>query len=364
MTDKNERNAEMPGASALVQHKETATEAQSAALQMRVQASYAIAQRNPRDLAAVRWRILEDCKRPRFADVARYERPVGKKKVDREGGGYDWVPEYARGFSIRFAESAKIALGHVEDAEFVVYDDDEKRIVRIEVCDMQTNNKRGKDVVISKRVERTEMKTRWDGFGAQRKQVQIPPLERRTNSSGEAVYIYAASDDDVNTKQAALASKARRNLILDLVPRDILEDAEDEVAKTLKSAIKTDPNAARKVLIDSFAKLKISPDMLAEYMGKPVGDLVPDELYELRGLYQGIADAEFRWDDALAAKIGAPADGDNAPQAKRAAAASEKIKANAETLKSKAAQAREKQETKAQPAQAQEPPTGGDWKPE
>src|ERR1051325_11866299 len=71
---------------------ETASRAVAAREEAAVKARYIMALERPRDLDLVRQRLLKECERPGFAQVAIYAKPVGEKKV--------------RGLSIRFAEAA------------------------------------------------------------------------------------------------------------------------------------------------------------------------------------------------------------------------------------------------------------------
>ena len=122
--------------------RETSVTAVAAQAKAAVEARFLVALHRPRDIDVVRSRLLKDCKRPRFAEVARYRRPVGKKKVNGR-----WEDSYAEGPSIRFAEAALRHMGNIDIANPTIYDDSEKMIVRVTATDLETNATLAQDMV-------------------------------------------------------------------------------------------------------------------------------------------------------------------------------------------------------------------------
>lgn len=266
------------GTQEMAKSAETATTAAAAHAEALVKARYSMAMMRPRDLDDVRTRILKECKRTRFAEVARYSKPVGNKPIV--------------GPSIRFAEAAARCMGNIDVDTPVTYEDEEKRIVRCMVTDLESNVTYAKSVTVSKVVERKNLK---QGQAA---------LGQRTNSYGEMVYLVAATDDELLNKQSNLESKAIRTLLLRVIPGDITEEAMDEVVATLKRSDAVDPDAAKKRATDAFASLNIMPSALAKYLGHEVGMCAPSELAELRAIYSAIKDGETTWDAVLRSKVG------------------------------------------------------------
>lgn len=234
-----------------------------------VQARYVIAYQRPRNIDDVRAKVLRSCERTRFAEAALYSKPVGGKKIE--------------GLSVRFAEEAVRAMGNVSIDAMTVLDTDQLRIVRVTVADLEANVPYSQDVTVQKTVERSSLK---DGQTA---------LSTRLNTSGRMVYIVAATDDDLANKQAALVSKAFRNLALRLLPADIQEEATDKIYATLNANAARDPDAERKKLMDAFASLNVQPSALAELLGHDLGQCSPAEIVELRLVYQTIRDGETSW---------------------------------------------------------------------
>jgi hypothetical protein len=258
-----------------------------------VEPRFVLALQRPRDIDTVRVRLLKECKRPGFAQVARYSKPVGGQRIE--------------GPSIRFAEAALRLMGNVLPETSVIYDDERKRIVRVSVTDLETNLTYSSDVAIEKTVERSNLK---DG--------QVP-LSSRKNSYGKTVYLLPATEDDIANKVNAAVSKALRGHALRILPGDILEEAMELCVSTLNSEAAADPDRERKKLADAFASLRVMPNHLGEYLGHPIDQCSPAELVELRALYQAIKDGETTWHAAMDQKNGG---------AKKPSKTKEKVAAN------------------------------------
>lgn len=255
---------------------ETASTAVAVQAKAAVEARYLMAMKNPRSWDVVRVRLLEACKRPGFASSARYSKPVGGKSIV--------------GPSIRFAEEAMRAMGNLLVETMVVFDEHQRRIVRITTTDLESNLSYPTDILIDKTVERSSVR-----------QGQVI-VGQRLNSQGKAVYIVEATEDDLLVKQAALTSKTIRTSALRLLPSDILEDAMGEVATTLTTADAKDPTAARKRICDSFYELGVDPSDLEEYLGHKLDHTTPAELTLLRTVYQALRDGETTWPDVMETK--------------------------------------------------------------
>lgn len=260
-------------------------ETSAAAVQARataaVQARAIVALQRPRDLDVVRVRLLKECDRPGFAQVARYSLPRGGKKIE--------------GPSIRFAEAVVRTMGNLDITTDVIFDAPEKRIVKVAVVDLETNAAYSADVTIDKVVERRELR---DGQ---------QPIGTRTNSGGKTVYLIAADEGELLVKQAALVSKSLRTSALRLLPGDILEECMARVLETLRRGDATDPAAARKRLVDGFAAIGVMPDALKLYLGVDLEAASPAQVDELRAIYNGIREGEATWSEVMGEKTKADA---------------------------------------------------------
>lgn len=251
---------------------ETSSTAAAAQAKARVEARYVMAMRNPRDIDQARARLLRACDRPAFAEQAIYHKPVGQG---------------IEGPSIRLAEEAMRAMTNIDAAAMAIFDDETRRIIRVTVTDLEANLSFDKDVTIEKTVERRNPKKGSNVIG------------QRYNSHGEAVYIVAATDDELLNKENALVSKALRTNGLRVIPSDIIEEAMARARKTLADSAAKDPDAARKKMMDAFTTIGVAPASLKHYVGHDLMHVAPDEHRELLALYNAIKAGETSWQAAL-----------------------------------------------------------------
>jgi hypothetical protein len=263
------------GATEIATSGETAATAVAEQARAAIQARHIVAMQRPRDLDDVRTRLLKECKRPSFAKVAIYHKPVGKG---------------VEGLSIRFAEAAMRYMGNLDTNAVTIWDDPNKRIMRVSVIDLESNNSFSTEITIEKTVERSKVP---DG---------VTPLGARQNSSGRMTYLIPATEDDLLNKQNALISKAIRTNGLRHVPGDIQDEAKSLIYKVQGDDDAKDPDAARKALSDAFSELGVMPSGLKDYLGHDFATASPAEIKELRGVYVAIRDGEATWQDALTHK--------------------------------------------------------------
>lgn len=257
-------------------YSETAAAAVAAREQAAIQARYIMAMRSPRNIEQYRQKLLKECQRVSFAEVARYSKPVGGSNIE--------------GPSIRFVETALRCYRNVFPEVTTVFDSDQLRICRIVVTDLESNISYATEIQVEKTVERRSAKGR-------------EAISSRSNSNGDKVYLVVATDDEVTTKQNALISKAIRTQGLRLLPGDITAEAEDVIIKTLEGGIAADPVAALRMLLDSLAKdFNIQADDIVAWAGKPIDRLTPKEIGQLRKLGAAMRDGETTWDQIMAAK--------------------------------------------------------------
>lgn len=253
----------------------TANAALEATAKATIQARFAMALQRPRDPDLARERLLKECRRSGFAQVATWS-----------------IPNRGRGFSIRFAEAALRCWGNVGIDALVLYDDAERRVVNLTITDYEAPLFYTRPLVIQKVVERREVR-----------KGQVP-RGIRANSDGQRVYLIEATDQDVAQKQGSEISKAIRAEGLRLIPGDILDECRELLRETLAAKAAKDPDAARKQILDGFAALHVSAAALKEFVGRELTACSPAELEDLRGIWQAIKDGETTWPEVVAAKEG------------------------------------------------------------
>jgi len=312
-------NLPVPGQALAIATSETASTVLAAQARAHVEARYLIAIRQPRDLDLVRQKLIKECKRPGFAKAARYKKPIGKGIT---------------GPSIRFAEAAIRCMGNIDVQTPTIYDDREKRIMRVIVMDLEANSGYSSDINIEKTVERRKTKP-GDVI-----------IRQRLNKDNIPVFIIEATEDDLLNKQNALISKGVRTNGLRLVPGDIVDECMDICVQTQADEDAADPDAAKRTIFDSFAAIGVTVDQLKAFLENDGSTLTPKELSDLRAIYSAIKDGETNWREVMDEKIpSAPVNG--------AAPATEAKPTRAGSAGLRAA-------LKPEPAAAAAPSSGGD----
>ena len=300
-----------------LEKRETSATAVAERAKAEVQARSIVALSHPRNVDGFRQRILEHTKRARFAEAARYSKPVGGKSI--------------AGPSIRFVEAALQAYSNVVVDSEIIFDDSERQILRVSVADLETNVCYHEQITVTKRVERKSLRQGQVAVGS------------RFNSYGDVVHLVEATDDEFETKKGALVSKRVRTLGLRLLPPDIVEEAMSACLATLEKGDAADPAAARRKVCDAFHEIGVSPESLEKYLGHPLAETSPAELAKLRAVYAVIKDGEGTWHDALAAAL--EERGERAEEAKPAAATAR----GTEAVKARIAQQRQAAARQAEP---------------
>jgi hypothetical protein len=261
-----------------VQRDSIATQALVAQARASVEARYVMAMQRPRKMDEVRARLMKECRRPGFAEVARYSKPMGDGKA-------------AEGPSIRFAEAAARSMGNIYTEQFVTYEDDERIVMRVAAMDLETNVTYPVDVRIRKAVE-----------------VRNPPkgsriLGKRTNSQGKDVFLIPADEDRLANVIAAKISKALRGCLLRIMPGDLIDDGQEVCMRVASDRAAKDPDGNRKRAIDAYSGIGIMPADLERWLGRPFATVTAPELVDLSKIFATVRDGEATWADVLEARL-------------------------------------------------------------
>jgi hypothetical protein len=283
---------------------ETSVSALEAQARAMVQARFFVAQQPhmQRSWDTIEQKLRKECSRPGFAWAAWWTLPYGNDPK-----------KYPQGLSIRFAEAALRIARNIDIQQQTIFDDTWKRIVRVSVIDLEGNFGYSAEVPIDKTVERKNPADR-----------QV--LSARANSTGNTVYLVAATEQELALKQGSAVSKAIRTLGLRLIPGDILDECKALILATQKKGTEAeDPELARKSVLDNFADLGVLPDDIARYLGHDTNIFQPAELIQLRGIFSAIRSGDATWKDVIEAKAGSSPDGGKAEPSKAAAALRDKL---------------------------------------
>lgn len=238
-----------------------------------VEARALVAINRPRDFDACRLRILGACRRPVFAALARYSKKIGGKPIT--------------GLSVRYAEEARRLFGNIAVMANVISDTASHVTYRVEAIDLETNASDSRDIIIAKTVERK--------FVPQGE----TPLSSRTNSNGETTYLIIASEDALVTKVAAQIAKARREVILSLIPADVKEESEDVIVETLQKQDAQDPEGTKRKILSLFFDLGVEPRQVALFLQQSEqAPFSPAQINLLRTIYTAIKEGETTWAEA------------------------------------------------------------------
>jgi hypothetical protein len=186
--------------------------------------------------------------------MVRYSFPRGSKKVT--------------GPSINLAREAARLWGNIRYGVSIVEDNEEKRTIDCWAWDLETNTKISMADNFGKLIQRYSA-----GQGASRQLVWIACDERDLR--------------ELTNRHAAIGI---RNSLLQLLPRDIIDDAIEQATVTLRGQASKSMKEAIKDAIDKFSTLKVSLFMLERYLRHPLAEVTPDEIVELSGIYQSIKD--------------------------------------------------------------------------
>lgn len=235
---------------------ELATTARSSEAMAEIQGAIIIAQRFPRNEDVAFEKLMRSSKRPSFADKARYSFPRGGSNVS--------------GPSVNLAREAARVWGNVRYGLEILRDDEDERHIRAWSWDLETNTKVIAEDSFRKLIQRKRGgQTKW-----------VVPDER-----------------DLRELTNKLGAILVRNCILQILPRDLIEDAENQCIETKRNRAQADPDGERKKIISGFSTINVTPSMLEEYLGHPVGQCSPDEIVSLREVYQSIRDQNSKWSE-------------------------------------------------------------------
>ena len=275
----------------MTQTTDPAITAAAESAKAQIQAAYMMALHRPRNSEQARLRILQNCRRPEFAERVEYSKPIGGQKIT--------------GASVRFVELALREWGNVRTEIQVIYEDDYVRRLLVSVMDLESNTCFSKQIQMRKTVERRDAKGK-----------EI--VGQRLNSYGETVYIVRATDDELQVKENAAVSKIIRNEGLRILPSDIVDEARAEAQKTLRTRDAKDPEATKKAMLDFFFNdFGVEPKDIEAYLGHPTRTISPQEMTELRSMYRAMKDGEAKWADFV------PTDADEDATAKTSKATQE-----------------------------------------
>lgn len=255
---------------------DTAAAALAANAEAMAKARFFVAMQRPRDLSLVQHQLIEACTVPEFAEEAVWE----LERWDSRKGEKTLI----QGFSVRFAEAVRQALGNLDVDTQVVWDDDERLLLQVVVTDLETNNTERAPVVVRKRIERRRLR---------KDQV---PIETRKGSNGQQLFIVGATDDEIVEATNRGVAKAMRNAILRLLRADIKQACWEQVQAT--NAVAARAEGAAEKLVAKLESVGVTREQVQAFLGHSRPTLTVEEYQRLGGIGRAISDGETTWAEA------------------------------------------------------------------
>lgn len=223
-----------------------------------VKAAVFLAKQFPRDEIKAEERIIELCKRKRFAETALYSLPRGKEVVE--------------GVSIRFAEALARAWGNIQYS----------------IIELDTENGISKMLAYAWDVENNTKSTRQFDVSMQR----YTRVGTRDLNSYQECY----------EMKASYGARFLRGCILNLIPNDIIEIAIETIKNTLKAEIKDIELHRNNALEYMVKKLDVTKEDLENYLNCKFENWQEKEILNLKFAFNGIKEGQMTKEQLLGLK--------------------------------------------------------------
>lgn len=222
------------------------------------QGKLVIAKRFPRDQAQAYARVMEACSRPGLAEEAMYAFPRGKETVT--------------GPSIRLAEELARCWGNIDYGIRELSRKPGESEMEAYAWDLETNTVTSQKFTVK---------------------------HVRDTRSGR----FDLTDErDIYEIGANMGARRLRARLLAILPPDLVEAATKRCKATLAGNVEV-PLADRiRSLVDAFAGLGVSMQLLERKLSKPTSEILPEELADLRAVYKSIKDGTAKAADFFSAQ--------------------------------------------------------------
>jgi hypothetical protein len=215
-----------------------------------IQAAVILAKQFPRVYDDSWARLMKACQRKTLAEKARYRYPRGGKMIV--------------GPSVNLARVAAQCYGNIRWGLNILRNDNDEVLIEGWAWDMEQNIKSTAQDCFKKLIFRKDK-----GW--------VTPDERDLREL-------------INRRGAILV----RNCLLNILPKDLIEDAEAQAEQALRKQIK-DPSGERKRLILEFDKYGVTVDMLNRYIGQESWGA--DDIIHLKEILNSIQDGQAKRED-------------------------------------------------------------------
>ena len=239
---------------------ELQTTGAAASAQHEIQSAIIVAKKFPRNETACFQKLMIAASRASFAEDARYSFPRGDKEVT--------------GPSVNLAREAARLWGNIRYGLYVVRDDEDTRLIRGWAWDVESNTKVEVEDDFKKLIQR----------------------KVKNGKPGETVWLVPDERDlrELTNRRGAILL---RNALLQVMPKDLIEDALYQCSKTLEKDAGENPEAVRKRLLVDLGTFSVTVEQIEKALGHPFSQSTPAELTELRAICTSIKDGNSTWQE-------------------------------------------------------------------
>ena len=230
-------------------------------VQRTIEAAVILARKFPRNEMRAYEKLMQACRRPSFAEEVTYAFPRGGTTI--------------KGPSINVAREAVRCWGNMRYGWDVVASDEDSEKIRAWAWDMETNTY-------------VQME---DEFRL---------LIYRKNKNGDGGSWLKPDERDARELRNRRGATALRGCLLQLLPKDLIEDAQQMATETLKGRAVKSVDTTIKAIVKAFQAVNVTVDEMENYLGHSLQSASPEELVELQQIGKAIKDGQAKKSDFFA----------------------------------------------------------------
>ena len=262
-----EKGVAQSAASSATQAVVNVSEANSAAIVARemheVRCKMEFALTNPRDEETAYAKALAICKRPSFAERGVYAFPRGGTTV--------------KGPSVNLARQIKRVWGNIWSGHRILLMDEDTIHLQAQAVDLESNVTASQEARVSRRIM------------------------RKPRGGGKARWVRIDDEREIRELVNRHGSILERNVILQLLPADIVDDMQRQCERTVRDAASGKGGRSQEEVIRSmvaaFMQHGITREMLERKLGNSLEDMTNEQRAELLEIFNSIQDGNSRRSD-------------------------------------------------------------------
>ena len=212
-----------------------------------VRASIIVAKKFLRNESDALKNIIKSCKRPSLAQVAMYSYPRGGQQVT--------------GASIHLLKTIARHWGNIKCGVRCIEQRDGESLMEAYACDLETNYRPNREFIVRHEIMLKNKMT---------KQLVDPR--------------------DIYELEANMGARRLRACLIDIIPRDILDEAIATCDKTLESGDTTPIEQRAAKMLSVMSEIGVTKEMIEQFLKHKLEAINPQELLNLHKVYMSIKD--------------------------------------------------------------------------